>query len=485
MWKLESGTWEVGPGSQGFIPSGNSDGTPISNNLLDSHDWKNFISYRHKPDTFDALFPPEFEFCPETGERLSKNSESDFAAWVPPFGADPVSSNQKSRVRGLQQTRENLAFASIKQLRADSDADVTLMAPPPGEYFFFSCKLATSNNVLLALEPEKGALFVYLPNAEKWEPLELKGNGILSECPFPRLFWSCEVHTVGQLSYIFIPTQDGLAVVTPDLLSMTYKVLYLGDGASCLGAPVFFSDRIYVPLLSNDGNFQFLNCSLTGSDEQILYCPQFPKHAKVDLRQPIADARMCLWIGSQGQWIVRKTTLGLEPQFIPWSSNVEPVFNFGCPYLSRDGGLWQLDYAKDTFTYVYLKLGQFNASRAEAESPRTCSGQLTFRLASKYAIEPWIPPEQGDDAGVSQLVIPILESSRNSSVLGLQIETSSSIVDLLETNARVRATLVLDNSDAQIGFFTFAVAEPWKIRFSTTVRLPFLISIIFSFGTNT
>jgi hypothetical protein len=468
MWKLESGTWEVGrPGRQGFIPSGNSDGMPISNNLLDSHGWKDFIGYRHKLDDFNFLFPPEFEFCPETGKKLSeKIVATTTTTWVPPFGGDVLPTSENLRIRGLRQTQDNLSIESAPDIGKKLEQpppDESIDVPLNGDYSFISCPAGSFNSALFALEPEKGILLAYLPKSEKWLPLSSEDEIILAECTFLRADWACEVHINSLVSRIFASTQEGLAIITPNILSMTYKVKYLGDGAVCIGAPIFFYDRIWVPVFSKSKAYQFLSCTLDGEESEFLSCPELSSIEITQLRSPISNSRMIFWLCEEGQCILRKTNRGMEFKFIPWPDNIQPRFDFGCPYSHRDGTMWQLALDKANRSYLYIQIGQANA-KEDTYLPRPCSGQYSYRLSSKYKNEPWNEPEQEDEAS-DFLIIPLIESIKTNTVLGLKIKTKESIVNLLKSKERLLTSLVYHDLNFQKAFFTFVASEPWKMRF--------------------
>lgn len=143
---------------------------------------------------------------------------------------------------------------------------------------------------------------------------------------------------------------------------------------------------------------------------------------------------------------------------------MKPSFEFGSPYLSRDGSLWQLCFDAQQDSYIYLQLGVDKPEQAPALAPRLCSGSFNFRFATKFKSEPWLEPEHGDDGGSDEVVLPLLESTVSASVLGLKLETAAGLADLLRSCERMRAVLVLDDASSQTAFHMIAVAEPWRLR---------------------
>ena len=148
----------------------------------------------------------------------------------------------------------------------------------------------------------------------------------------------------------------------------------------------------------------------------------------------------------------------------PWPDGLLPQFDFGCPYLSRDGDLWQLCFDSGADRYGYLKLGTVSEF-AVAMEPRLCSGSFNYRFSTKLKSAPWQEPEQGDDGGSSKSVMPLLEAG--DSVLGVRFDTRVSLDTVLRSKERMYATLVQDDDAQILAFHTFSVDEPWRMRLFT------------------
>lgn len=414
-----------------------------------------------------AIFPPEFKFCPTSGNALQLALQAPLGiGWVPPFGATPLAPRASRAVRGLRQAAVAIKLARQDQRRADADPDASLDLPPPGDYEYFSTPAGSRAAVLLALDPAKGLLYLLLPASKRWELLEHDGGGLLAESRCERADWRCEVAVDGLRSLIFLPTESGLACLRPDAASLGFEVDYIGD-ASAIGAPLQFGEQVWAPLRLPDGGIRFVSAAASGEAGAQVDLPAVSLGALAlgALHAPLADGRTALWPCETGQLLLRKqASSGLVASFQPWPAGVQPAFEFGSPYLSRDGSLWQLCFDAQQDSYVYLQLGVDKPERAPAQAPRLCSGSFNFRFATKFKSEPWLDPEHGDDGGSDEVVLPLLESTLSAAVLGLKLETTAGLADLLRSGERMRAVLVLDDASSQTAFNVVVVAEPWRLR---------------------
>lgn len=465
-WPLESGTWLQDLSLEGFVLSLTAHNRPPSS-LLPPDDLRALLQAGCSVDEPGAMYPPEFKFCPTTGKALQLPPEKQSGVgWVPPFGTAPLAPRANRAARGLRQTAMAIKLARRHQHGADADPDASLNLPPPGDYEYFSTPAGSRLAVLLALDPAKGLLYMLLPASKRWELLEHEGGGLLAESRCERGSWRCEVAVDGLRSLIFLPTEAGLACVSPDAASLGFAVHYIGD-APAIGAPLQFGEHVWTPLRLADGGIRFVSASANGEAAAQVDLPPTSLGALMPgaLHAPLADGRIALWPCDAGQLLLRKQASGgLVASFHPWPTGVQPAFEFGSPYLARDGGLWQLCFDMQQGSYVYLQLGVDKPERAPALAPRLCSGSFNFRFATKFKSEPWLEPEHGDDGGSDEVVLPLLESTVGGAVLGLRIETTAGLADLLHSGERMRAVLVLDDASSQTAFHTIAATEPWRLR---------------------
>lgn len=202
-WELASSVWRRGGDSGGWVPCARVGGTRLADRLSPS---ERLTLVRTATTARGSAggpihFPAEFVSSPDTGERLTPAPTSAGALWTPPCGAQPVrsGSSQSLDARGLRQTAFEIAViqrpcsGSQSRRSATDDPDRNIPAPPPGQYEFDVGRFGTDVDVLQAIEPEKGALFVWLPIGRCWEPLSHDGAGFLAETSVRAAQWRAEL----------------------------------------------------------------------------------------------------------------------------------------------------------------------------------------------------------------------------------------------------------------------------------------------------
>jgi hypothetical protein len=423
--------------------------------------------------TFDdqaprKFYPPEFQYSPSTGKPLGKPSSRGATGWSPPFGNASVDSGGYSEARGLRRTPHPLALRDIKSRSAEADSDEFMEAPPPGEYQFFSIPFGASGATLIALDPLKGTLFARLPASRTWQPLEGVGRAIIDECSLPHHAWRAEIVkcSTGPGSALFVATQAGLARITPDIASLTYEVVDIG-GAPAVGAPIAFDNNIWIPLQATNGPIRFIGVDQEGelkSDLKVVA----PEGLSIDVSEiglPVSYGRVAVWVCKSGQLRVQKQNDGgATATFSPWPASVRPCLDFGSPYLTSSGQLWQVCFNTATDRYVWVRIDRPHAEVSTATTLRLCSGMVNFRITSKTSMPPWEEPEHSDDTASNDFVIPLLESSTSDVVIGLRLSSEAGIAKAFESKERVPYALCYDDSDNEVTFFTAFAPEPWRIR---------------------
>ncbi|WP_152598845.1 hypothetical protein [Janthinobacterium sp. RA13] len=461
-WPLPSGAWHVDD-EGAWSMQRSADGQNVSPLVSDADIGKLMLA-RRLPAAADApvrQFPPEFAFDPASGAALQVPPDTSISPpWVPPYGAYPVSDVPPAGPSGLRQASVALKLADQRAREEHAQADASLPMPPPGEYEFFSAQFGTSAPALLALDPRKAVLHAWLPASKRWLALDPDYGSLLAESDLAHGAWRAELVPEFN-SVLVLPTSHGLACIRPDVPSLTYVVEHVG-GAPCAAAPVWFQNRLWAPLRDDDGRLRFVNLDAAqkpGSDVLL--------DGLVDLGNvsaPVAYNRMAVWPCANGQLRLQLQPDGnVAASFTPWPEGLVPHFEFGSPYVSRDGGLWQLCFERSRGTYVYVKLGA-QSERADALAPRLCSGSFNYRFATKLKTAPWEEPEHGDDGGKNQAVMPLLESGVGNSVFGVKFATSAGLSSVLRSNERLAAQLVQDDELRETVFHTFAVGEPWRVR---------------------
>lgn len=344
------------------------------------------------------------------------------------------------------------------------DPDRRLAAPPAGDFEFFSLPAQTRCSVLFALDPGKGSCHVHLPVADRWEVLAEQGS-LLAICSLPRQAWRAEVIRKGFDSLILTPTDEGLACLVPDVPGLAFEVRYIGQGVA-LGGALAMGEWVWMPLRDAQGVVRFVSSNAEGQPgEEVVLASNVPAQALRHMQAPVADGRMAVWACLGGRLVLRRlSNAAWEAVFWPWPESLTPAFEFGSPYLSRDGSLWQLGFHEKNNVFAYCQLTLQNDGVVDAMAPRPCSGHFNFRFGVRCATPPWQEPEHGDDGAVDELVLPLVESSANDSVLGVCLSATSGLADALATQDAQRAVLVLDDGTHQTRFGTLRVATPWRLR---------------------
>lgn len=463
-WRLGSGVWERNANAQGFTLSQTAFGyAPAAS--LSTDDLACWLQAGLASGTAAGLHPPEFRYCVDSGEELRRPAaKADGGIWIPPFGTSSLVQRAARTAMGLRQTSLSVSLSRRRERRADSDPDVTRPLPPPGDYEFFSVPAGTNVPVLLALDPSKGMLCAWLPRTQKWESMEHDGGGLLAVTRLGRPSWRCEVSQTESGCLMFLPSEEGLACVRPDAVGLVFRARYVG-GEPAIGAPLRFGDQVWVPLRGRSGQLKFVSADLQGEPGEVIDLPDLPTEMG-SLQAPLTDGRLAIWPAESGQLVLRKQASGaIECGFIPWPTGLHPAFEFGSPFLSRDGSLWQLCFDTAAGTYVYLQLGIERPEREPTTAPRLCTGGYNFRFAAKFRTAPWLEPEHGDDSATDEVVLPLLESTASSSVLGVKLTSTDALANVLASSERIRVELVLDDDTSQTSFHSLSVAEPWRLRF--------------------
>ncbi len=465
VWELESGAWRPAAASSGFEPVVTRQGHAAAGGLSTA-DLQQLLGLPARASDPAALFPPEFRFDPDNGQPLQLMPMPALQpTWVPAFGHAPQA--RPGDICGLRQTPQALQLARLAQRQQTDSADHLLKPPAAGDFEFFSVPAGTAAPVLLALEPGKGMLHAWLPGSQQWALLTHAEQHLLAFCQQARgASWRAEVSTeAGGLSRLFVPTEEGLACITPDVPGLAFAVSYVGQSPA-IGSPIQWMGQIWAPLRATDGSLQLVCCDLQGQPGSGVSLDTSAVPADLGAMQtPVADARRAMWLSDAGRIVLnRRTSGGVDAVFLAWPADLAPAFEFGAPYQASNGELWQLCRNASQRSYEYLNLTSVQEMRMEALQPRMSTGGVNFRFAQRQRTAPWEEPEQGHDGAEVDIVLPMLESTTSQHILGLRLENTSGLAGMLRSAERLRAALVLDEGTRQTAFFIFNVAMPWRLR---------------------
>lgn len=473
IWKLKSGDWRRSGDQSAWIPIARPDEQPVSDRLSPTERLALVrTATTDGSSTRGAIhFPAEFAFSPDSGERLVPASLPASAPWIPPCGAQAVrsGSSQGSDARGLSQTTFGIAltqrsrFASGSNRSPTDDPDRSMAPPPPGQYEFAVGRFGADVDVLLAIEPEKGALFLWLHAGKRWEALGQKGGGLLAESSLEAAHWRAELLQDGTNTILCLPTVAGLAIVRPDCLGLNFSVNYLGGGA-VIGAPILWGGDVWVPLRDPSGSIAVIAVSGAGESHRTqLSSIQAPDTV---FGESVCDAQQVIWPAPEGQLVMRKGPDGAaQLSWVAWPADLLPNFLFGCPYLSATGRFWQLCWSQRDESYVYAQMGRSAGETMPTTAPALCTGRRSYKMATRMRGDPWLDPSDANDAHSNDVVIPILESTKHGAVLGLVVEAEGGVTALFESLERQRAVVQLQSDNgADLRFQTLIVHQPWRTR---------------------
>lgn len=414
--------------------------------------------------TANAFLPPDFTHSPITGQTLIRPVSPPGKIWIPPYGTTPADADRRQSrdVRGLRQTTVSLAPRSTEgmSLAPENDAPFALSIPQPGEYEFISGRFHTECDVLVAIDVRHGAFFAWFPAVAQWQRIDHAGGGTLAEIKCIGDSFGMETTQRGNVTELILPTAEGMAIVDLDAVSLTFEVVYRGDGIA-MGAPIWWANEVRLPVCDAEG--QSFLVSLSSPPIAL------PVPLGVRFAPPICNSGQMIWRADKGQLVVRKNPAGtLHAQWFDWPAGLSAEFAFGCPFLSTSGSFWQLAFettAQEGGHYLYLQLGHAEAERHVLDSPRFCTGTVSFRQAERIKGNPWSEAEHAGDVGSDELIVPLLESTQRAGVLSLLIKSTQGVGILESRTDRPQAVLQYqaDNVADQL-FFTPQVPQPWRIR---------------------
>lgn len=410
-----------------------------------------------------ALYPGAFKFSPVTGKALPAPSVAHRDTWLPPFGGD---SSAEDSPQGLRLTAAPMALRST--LTIESLPDRQLAAPPAGHYQFLVSACQTCDARLLALEFSRGRIYHWLPHSERWLELRPAGAQGLGRSSLGEQGWGMAVHDPQGASRIFMPTDDGLAIVSINLIAGTFEPHIVGT--RCLGAPVLWQGKVYVPMLQEDGKLGVHGLDPSGTALRRVEGPVLDAAAAAWVR-PLADRRQIVWMSAAGQLVVKPGGGGaFEASLLPWPSGTVPNFELGSPYLSRSGHLWQQCALQDEgkgseegqrFAFVQLGLGE--PEIRPASSPRLSTGAACFQLDARLRIAPWFDADDCMDSDGGEVIIPLLESPSASTVLCARVASTAPVDRLFASNEPHTATFEL-HGEHDVQFWVARLPRPWATQ---------------------
>ncbi|MDN4590133.1 hypothetical protein DBA29_16695 [Xenophilus aerolatus] len=408
-------------------------------------DWAGLVGARLSHDPADcvgrplALFPGEFRYSPATGHPLAAAPHLGSDVWLPPFGGERGGAQ---RLQGLRLTSARLSLRG--GLTPDADPDDELPLPCEGPCHFIVAAFSACESRLVALEVARGVLRQWLPHSRRWAELTPLGDARLGPSSLGEDAWSLAALEHEGTLQLFLPSDDGLAVLGINLLAGRCDVHILGS--ACVGAPVLWRGRLHVPMIDRDG-VVFVQ-AVRPDDLSLERMPVsgLDPAAHRWLR-PVADPQHIVWMGSRGQLLVRAEPAGPAEavSFLPWPAGVSPRFDLGSPGLAA-GHLWQPCFLRD------------------AQGGRVVSVQLG--TAGLVLLEPAGDDNGDDDDGSAarDRGTSLLASTTTSATLRARLEDPRRVSSGFGTKESYLTTFELAGVEATAPFFAARLSRPWTTQ---------------------
>lgn len=459
-WQLRSGTWLRDRASETWRLAATPDGTAVSPRLS-ARDLALLIGASSVPATGE-WFPPDIRYSPQTGAPLRVTVPRLDFSWVPPFGAPALLPRLSPFFGGLRLTPSSLALDRAKERAANAHPDRSLPALPQGEYRFVVDCFGLASPTLVAVEPERGALHMLLPESNNWIELERRtttnwGQGLRN----PRS-WRMElVHARGR-AIAYCPSANGLAVITPNTIGLSYAIEHFGEG-SAIGGPVAWGGAVWGPVQGKDNLVQLVGKPQGAGYTALQTCAPVPQHG---FEAPIFDHLYVNWPCAEGQLVLHLDAHGdKQCDWIAWPERLEPLFEMGWPYRSPDGTFWQLCITRQDGRFEYVQMARSAPEATPIDALHLCTGRACYRGTLRTDCEPWRKAQAADHTS-TEIVVPMLESARDGAVVGLRMAAPQGVLALLHASDEPRrAALQVEVQGRQaVQFGTLHVKRPWLMQ---------------------
>jgi hypothetical protein len=462
-WELGDQAWSRNP-TTGSFDLADYRGFDAAPGICDPLDLAALVGARVSLDEADrcgrpvALYPRSFKFSPVTGKALPEPSIGPPDPWLPPFGGGDSAAEEP---QGLRLTAVRLALRQT--LNAESLPDRQLPLPPTGNCQFLVGAFGTCESRLLALERSRGLIYCWLPHSESWVEIRPRG-ATLAESSLAEHAWGMAAEDPRRSCTIFLPTDDGLAVVSLNLIARSYELHAIGQ--HCVGGPVMWQGKVYAPMQEEEAKIGVYVLDPQDAAMRRIDGPAL-EAAAVEWVRPLADRRQIIWMGSMGQLVVKRRDAddSLEASLLPWPPGLAPRWDLGSPYLSHSGHLWQQCVLQDEQgrQFVFVQLGTGEPAIRTASSPRLSTGMACFQLATRLRLAPWFDSDDFMDADDNEVIVPLLESTSASTVLCARIASERPVDELFASNDPCRATFEL-RGEHVVPFCVTRTPRPWATR---------------------
>ncbi len=417
------------------------------------------------------LYPATFQFSPTTGKPLSVGQKMAVdVPWLAPHGE--LQTESVTTPKGLRATHQQ--FAPSANFGKEGRK---LAEPSNGLFQFFVTRAGLHNPSVVAIDPSKGSLWLMLPGTSTWVACGAQASSMmLPACTLSREAWGMWGDTLNSSACFFVPTDYGIACVMLNILARTYQVQMLTTGR-CLSGPAqldktfwFLTEAVQTDA---DAPKHATLVSVSASPKpsivtQIALPAGRPALLDQAVTLPVTDERSATWILPLGQLILHQNA-GTTPQiaFTPWDAHKTPTAQFGTPFYAKDGRFWQLFFDAAVQRYVYTRLGTGEPEHQHCDAPRLCCGYKSFAWDLQLTEPPWVAPTQAHEAGVDDVVFPLLEIKSRKIIIGITVEDTRALSDVVEdvgAQAAKKAAKLEVFSDTRQTLARIAIRNPWDAR---------------------
>lgn len=461
-WILDSGEWCKAP-MGGYFLSNFFSATELNETKFQLFQ-QMYRSYLDQNS--GKIFPPEFNYHPETGKPLEK--AQDFNAndvWIAPYGQSIFIENQNRKDNGLQYSRE-LKTLKNNQRQVTDHAEIEISHSFNGSVEFFSICIGTETPQLIAINKNRNdEIYLFLEHTKDWVLLKNTGRS-LGKCPEQwQDYWGVEAfyQSKAKTHILLLPTNHGLAELSIDGKSLQYTVNYHGLNQCCLGKPIYWNNCIYIPM-DNNGKVQVWNYTKQKVELTTDINTQYFN------RVVFEDQSTLIWLSDQGQFILEKDVENhISNKFIAWLPMIEPDFNFGSPFMDKEGDFYQLFLDSSKNNYVYLPLNSAVPIAKPTNSPRLTTGSSAYDFEEKISHRKnkaniWNDAKQNEH---SELFVPLMEDQNQDRdlVLGICFKNigAKSKNSILHDSSKQFISLFIDTPNHGVHhFYSGQLADPIK-----------------------
>ncbi len=418
-----------------------------------------------------ALYPATFQFSPTTGKPLSIGQKmvAD-VPWLAPYGE--LQTESLTTPKGLRATHQQFALSANfgKQGRS-------LAEPSNGLFQFFVTRAGLHNPCVVAIDPSKGSLWLMLPGAGAWVGCTAQAGSImLPACSLAREAWSMWGDTLNTSACFFVPTDYGIALVMLNVLARSYQVQMLTNGR-CLSGPAQLDKTFWflteAPQTDANAPKQAALISISASPKprvigQMTLPADRAELCNKAITLPVTDERSATWVLPAGQLILHQNA-GTTPvaEFSLWHPQRTATAKFGAPYYSKDGRFWQLFFDATVQRYVYTRLGTGESEHQHCDAPRLSCGFKAFAWDLELSEPPWVAPSEAHEAGVDDVVFPLLEMKSRKIIIGITVEDTRALSEVVEdvgAQTAKKAAKLETFGDTRQTLARIAIRNPWDAR---------------------